>query len=187
MPTGSMPGLRALKLRLLGLLEITLALGFLTDALAAAVLARLFGRFDPLQSVPALATFTLISSLLLVLLIAFLSRARGESLREICLGDRLALRRETALGLGLIPLIFLMSFFIKSLARHFFRGIYSGEKNILEEMVHSWGDLGLFWVVALVAGGFREELQRAFVIRRFAASGWGPAWLGAALFGVSFG
>lgn len=174
------------KRRWTSLLEIVLGLGFLTDSFAMALLSR-FPRFsNPLASVEALASFTLLSSLLLITVIAWLTRARGESLREICLGD-LPPRREALLGVSLVPFIFLASFLIKSLARHVFPGIYSGEKNILEELMHSGKDWCLFTVVALVAGGFREELQRAFVIRRFASSGWGPAWLGAALFAAYFG
>jgi len=179
-------GPRSLKLRLLAALDIVLALGFLTDSLAWAIVSRFPATSSPLRSVPALAAFTLLSALLLVLLIASLGRLRGESLREICLGSAASLRREAALGVALVPGVFLVSFVGKSLARHFLPGIYSGERNILEDLMHTWTDLGLFTLVALGAGGFREELQRAFVIRRFTQA-WGPAWLGAALFALYFG
>ncbi len=177
--------LRPAKLRLQSLGEILATLGFLTDAASAALLSPFSAFSNPLGSVKALAPFTLLSSLLMLLLIALLSRLRGESLRGLCLGKG-ASRREIFLGLGLVPLIFLVSFLFKSFTRHALPGLYSGEQNVLEELMKSPLDLGLFLVVALVAGGFREELQRAFIIGRFEA-GWGPAWLGATLFGISFG
>ena len=177
---------RSLKLRLLSLVEILLTLGLLTDALSGALLLPFPSLSNPLSSVSALAALTLLSSLLLVLLMALLTHLRGESLRSLCLGHGISLRREILLGLGLVPVIFLVSFLIKSATRHAFPGLYSGERNVLEELMRSPLDLGLFLAVALIAGGFREELQRAFIIRRFEA-GWGPAWLGAMLFGLFFG
>ncbi len=177
---------RPVRLRLQSLGEILLTLGFLTDAASAALLSPFAAFSNPLGSVRALAALMLLSSLFMMLLIALLSRLRGESLRSLCLGKGIVQRRDIALGLGLVPLIFLVSFFIKSLARHALPGIYSGERNVLEELMKSPLDLGLFMLVAIVAGGFREELQRAFIIQRFEA-GWGPAWLGAILFALLFG
>ena len=177
---------RPARLRLQSLGEILVTLGFLTDATSAALLSPFTAFSNPLGSVRALAAFTLLSSLLMLLLIALLSRLRGESLRGLCLGKGVSPRREIFLGLGLVPLVFLVSFLIKSFTRHALPGLYSGEQNVLEELMKSPLDLGLFLVVALVAGGFREELQRAFIIRRFEA-GWGPAWLGATLFAICFG
>jgi len=177
---------RSLKLRLLSLVEILLTLGFLTDAVSGALLLPFQAFANPLGSVRALAALTLTSSVLLALLIGLLTRLRGESVRDLCLGHGISLRREVFLGLGLVPVIFLVSFLIKSLVHHALPGLYSGERNVLEELMRSPVDLGLFLVVAIVAGGFREELQRAFIIRRFEA-GWGPAWLGALLFGLLFG
>ena len=178
--------LRPPKLRLQSLCEILVTLGFLTDAASAALLSPFAAFSNPLGSVRALAALLLLSSLLMVLLIALLSRLRGESLRDLCLGKGVSASREAFLGLGLVPVIFLVSFLIKSLCRHALPGFYSGEKNVLEELMKSPLDLALFLVVAIVAGGFREELQRAFIISRFEA-GWGPAWLGAVLFAFFFG
>jgi membrane protease YdiL (CAAX protease family) len=177
---------RSLKLRFLSLVEILLTLGFLTDALSGALLLGFPSFSNPLGSVSALAALTLLSSFLMVLLIALLSHLRGESVRSLALGKGMTLRRDTLLGFGLVPVIFLLSFLIKSLVRHALPGLYSGEQNVLEELMRSPLDLGLFLLVAIVAGGFREELQRAFIIQRFEA-GWGPAWLGALLFGLLFG
>jgi membrane protease YdiL (CAAX protease family) len=46
-------------------------------------------------------------------------------------------------------------------------------------------DYALFLFVVLFTGGITEELQRAFIVHRFRVLG--PAWLGAALYGIWFG
>ena len=177
---------RSAKLRLRSLGEILVTLGFLTDAASAALLSPFAALSNPLGSVRALTAQTLLASFLMVLLIAGLLRLRGESVRNFCLGQGASLRRGVKLGLLLVPGIFVSSFLLKSLIRHLFPTLYSGERNVLEELMRSPADLGLFLLVAIVAGGFREELQRAFIISRFEA-GWGPAWVGAILFAILFG
>ena len=179
-------GPRSLKLRLLSLLEILLTLGFFTDGVTAVILSPFPALSDTLGSVKALAAFTLISSGLMTLLVAFLLWLRGESLGSLCLGGGAVRKRDIGLGILLVPGIFLLSFTLKSAIRHFAVSLYSGERNVLEDLMHTRVDLGLFLVVAIAAGGFREELQRAFIIRQFEAA-WGPAWLGATLFALVFG
>jgi membrane protease YdiL (CAAX protease family) len=94
--------------------------------------------------------------------------------------------REAALGLLWVPLIFAGSAALKSGFHHLLPAIYSKERNVLEEMLRSPGDLLLFLFVAFFTGGIKEEIQRAFIIGRFEAAG-GPGWLGAALYAVYFG
>ena len=177
---------RGWRQRLLASLEIFLALGFLTDGIAVGLLASFPSLSDPLSSVPALAGFMLCSSVLLVGVIVLLLRMRGESLASLCFGSVARPRHEVFIGIALVPVIFLAAMLMKSTIRHLLPGIYSGERNVLEEMMQSPSDLALFLGVALFAGGFREEVQRAFVIHRFEAD-WGPAWLGATLFALLFG
>jgi membrane protease YdiL (CAAX protease family) len=176
----------SLKWRLASLVEILLTLGFVTDALTAMILAPVPPLANPLDSVRSLAAFTLLSSLLMVLLITLLLRLRGESLASLCLGGSALSWRDVGLGIGLVPGIFLVSFVAKSLIRHWAGSLYSGERNVLEDLMRTPADLGLFVGVALIAGGLREEMQRAFIIRRFEAA-WGPAWLGSLLFALVFG
>jgi len=172
--------------RLGSLAEILLALGVPTDILAAGALAHFPAVSNPLASVRALAAFTTLSSLLLLALLAILQRLRGESLFDAFLGPGSRPGREALRGLLWIPVVFAVAYLLKSLFLHAAPAIYSGEKNVLEEMMRSPGDLALFLFVAFFTGGIKEEFQRAFVIRRFAA-GWGPAWLGALLFAAYFG
>jgi membrane protease YdiL (CAAX protease family) len=181
------PSPRSAKARLVSLVEIALGLGFLTDALTATLLTRIPALSNPLVSVQALAAWTLLSSLFLTLLIVLVLRCHGESLGELCLGRRRGVEsRDLRLGFCLVPAIFLASYLLKSAIRHFLPNLYSGERNVFEDLMQTPGDLGLFLVVVLLAGGFREELQRAFIIVRF-ERGWGPGWAGAGLFAVFFG
>ncbi len=177
---------RRWKGRLLALLEIVLALGIFTDGLALALLAPSRSLANPLGSVRALAAFTTLSSCLLLLLLALLLRLRKEKILTTFLGQGRRRGREAAAGIPIVAAIFLLTFALKSLFRHFAPGIYSGERNVLEELMRSPTDLVLFLFVALFTGGIKEEVQRAFVIRRFQEA-WGPGWLGALLFAVYFG
>ncbi len=170
----------------LALLEILLALGVLTDLLALALLSPFGPLSRPLGSVKALAAFTTCSSVLLLALLAILQRMRKEAFLAPFLGSRESWGREAARGLLWVPAIFAVSYALKSLFRHAAPALYSGETNVLEELMRSPGDLALFLFVALFTGGFKEEIQRAFVIRRF-ESAWGRAWIGALLFALYFG
>jgi membrane protease YdiL (CAAX protease family) len=168
------------------LVEILLAAGLLTEFLSLALLAPFPSISNPLGSVKALAAFTTLSSVLLLILLGLLQRLRGESLLAFWPGHRGAWGREALRGALWVPAIFAGSYALKFLFRHLAPGIYSGETNVLEEMMRSPADLLLFLFVAIFTGGIKEEVQRAFVIRRFEA-GWGPAWLGALLFAIYFG
>jgi membrane protease YdiL (CAAX protease family) len=56
--------------------------------------------------------------------------------------------------------------------------LHNVEHNPLEELLRTPGDAALFAVVVVIAGGIREEVQRAFILRRF------ERWLGGATVGV---
>jgi membrane protease YdiL (CAAX protease family) len=177
---------RSWKRRLRCLVEILLALGIATDQLALLLLSPLGVAANPLRSVQTLAGVTTLSSGLLLVLLGVLLRLRGEAPMRFFVGARGGLRREVGRGLVLVPLIFVGAYALKSGVRHLLPALYSGERNVLEELMRGPGDLALFLVVALFSGGLREEIQRAFVIRRF-EEGLGPAGLGALLYALFFG
>src|SRR5205085_10923068 len=60
------------------------------------------------------------------------------------------------------------------------------EHNPLQDLVRTRGDALLFALVVVVAGGVREELQRAFLLRRFEVS-LGGARVGVVVTSVAFG
>ena len=58
-------------------------------------------------------------------------------------------------------------------------------RNPLQDLAHTRANAVLFAVVVMIAGGVREEVQRAFVLRRFEQYLGGA--LGLVLFSVIFG
>jgi uncharacterized protein len=58
--------------------------------------------------------------------------------------------------------------------------------NPLEQLAASPGEAALLALVAILAGGVREELQRAFLLRRFEQH-LGGAWLGLIVLSAAFG
>ena len=138
-----------MKGRALSLLEIILALGFVTNILALALLSPFGAVSSPLGSVKALAVYTTLSSLLLLALLAILQRMRGEPFLSPLLGARRAWGREAARGLPWVPAIFAAAYVLKCLFRHAVPAIYSGERNVLEEMMQGPADLALFLFIAL--------------------------------------
>jgi len=177
---------RSWQFRLATLFEILLALGPATDWLALLVLAPFPRLANPLASVESLAAVITLSSLLLIVLLALLQRARGERVLSFFPAAGREIRRDTVRGLVLVLPIFASVCLLKSGFRYLLPGVYSGERNLLEELMKTPVDLALFLSIALFTGGVKEEMQRAFVIRRFEA-GWGPGWLGALLYAVFFG
>ena len=69
--------------------------------------------------------------------------------------------------------------------RHYFPRFYT-ERNPLMEAIRTPSDLALFLVAAVLAGGIKEELQRAFILTRF-RDHLGGAGLGLILWSSAFG
>jgi membrane protease YdiL (CAAX protease family) len=62
--------------------------------------------------------------------------------------------------------------------QRFLPSLHTVEHNPLQELLRSPRDAWLFALVVLVAGGIREEIQRAFLLHRF------ERWLGGGTVGV---
>jgi membrane protease YdiL (CAAX protease family) len=169
------PGLRSA-------IEILLALGVVTSIPATVIVG------DPLRSMRALAAFTTLSSALLLALLAILQRLRGEPVLESFV-RRDRMKRDTLIGALVAPtwfvLIFITIALVGLLGLLGLRPPDAAAASPVLALMRTPGEFALFLLVALLTGGVTEELQRAFVIRRFEA--WGPAWLGAALYGAWFG
>jgi uncharacterized protein len=122
-------------------------------------------------------TYVLILSVadtvLLVGLMVFITRSHGESVRELWLG-RGPIRREIIRGILLIPAVFLMVVVLLNLMRLVAPGLHNVETNPLEQLAGTPGEAALFAIVAIIAGGVREEMQRAFLLRRFELHLGGP-------------
>jgi membrane protease YdiL (CAAX protease family) len=155
--------------RLEALFEIGLCSGIPTQ-LVIVQLLRLAGlpASSPagglsLTFILALAT---IDTIALVSLMVLLTRAHGESVSALWLGRR-PVARELMLGAMLIPAVFLLVVVLLNTLRVIAPGLHNVDVNPLEQLAGTPGAAIAFGIMAVVAGGVREELQRAFLLHRF--------------------
>jgi membrane protease YdiL (CAAX protease family) len=129
---------------------------------------------------------TLLDTVLLIGLMVFFTVRRGERVSRLWLGYR-PIGREAALGFALIPIIFMLVVLLLNLLRGFAPGLHNVEVNPLEQLATGGpGNAVVFGLVVIVAGGVREELVRAFLLRRFEEY-LGGAWVGALVLSAAFG
>jgi membrane protease YdiL (CAAX protease family) len=166
--------------RVTAVLEILLCSSIPTQ-LAIGALLRAVG-VRPADAAGHLSlTFVLALSLtdtaLLIVMMILLMHAHGESARRTWAGSRYRLR-EALVGLGTVPLVFVGVGLLLNTIRLVVPSLHNVETNPLEQLASTPGQAALFSLVAIVAGGVREELQRAFMLRRF------EQYLGGATLGV---
>ncbi len=174
--------------RLAALFEVILCSGYPTQLFLAQalVLAGLAPKLPDGRLSPAYVfTLTLADTALLVFLVVWLLRMGGESARTVLFGRRPILR-EVALGVALVPLVFALVGGVLGAILHFLPRLHNVPVNPLEGVIRTRLDAWLFAIVAVVGGGVREEVQRAFVLHRFERY-LGGAALGLVLFSLVFG
>jgi membrane protease YdiL (CAAX protease family) len=130
-------------------------------------------------------TLSLADTIVLIALMVALTRAHGESASDLWLGGR-RVRHEAALGLALLPVVFIGVVVLLNLLRLYAPWLHNVEENPLEQLAGTATDAAMFALVAIFAGGVREELQRAFLLRRFERH-LGGAWVGVVVLSVAFG
>lgn len=122
-------------------------------------------------------TLSLADTALLIALMTLLMRAHGETPRGTWLGERPRFR-EALRGIATVPLVFVGVGLMLNAIRLFAPSLHNVPNNPLEQLAATPGQAALFSLVAIFAGGVREELQRAFMLRRF------EQYLGGATVGV---
>jgi membrane protease YdiL (CAAX protease family) len=155
--------------RILAIVEVVLCSSIPTQLLIT-VLLRTAG-WSPLDqggqlSFPFVVALSLGDAVVLVALMAAITRLHGESVSTLWLGRR-PVRREVMVGILLIPLVFVLVVAVLNLLRVYAPWLHNVPLNPLEDLAKSPGEAALFAIVAIFAGGVREELQRAFLLRRF--------------------
>lgn len=131
------------------------------------------------------AVLSLVDTAIVVSLALALIAARGESPRAVLLGRR-PVGREAAVGLALVVPI-LVSIGLLGLAlRSLAPWLHNVPDNPLTGLMKDPSSLAVFAVVVVIAGGLREEVQRAFVLHRFRQH-LGGATLGLWIFSAAFG
>ena len=168
--------------RLGALIEVILCSGFPTQLLVIAVV-RGFGvaplTADGLLVPRFVILVSLIDAVLVIGLVFMLLRAHHESIRGVLLGRGRKLK-EVALGLALIPVVFVLVAIVLGLVLHYFPFLRNVPTNPLQGLLKTRSDAIVFAFVAMFSGGVREEVQRGFIVHRF------DGFLGGGLIGVAF-
>jgi membrane protease YdiL (CAAX protease family) len=153
--------------RVQAIFEIILVSGLISSFLAYLPFSALPGWSAGLllNSARYVSLYLLLESGITLLLMATILKARGESLHGLglCL-DRW--KPNVTVGLLVVPFLFLINAAINLFFRVYLPRYYT-EQNPLTESVRSPQQLLLFIVAALIAGGIKEEVQRAFILNRF--------------------
>jgi membrane protease YdiL (CAAX protease family) len=170
------------------LFEVILCSGYPTQLILVMILTGLgmsirtaSGGLDP----AFVFVLSLLDAFVVVSLIAYLIRARGERVRDVLLGQRRVFR-EALLGVALVPVVFVTAVLLLGLLLTFAPGLHNVPRNPLEAMVQTPRDAIIFSIVVMLAGGLREEVQRGFIVHRFEQH-LGGAPLGVGAYSVAFG
>jgi membrane protease YdiL (CAAX protease family) len=167
--------------------EVLLCSGYPTQLLIIGVLGALGIR--PTEDGALSPTFIFAVSaidtvLLLGLVFAFLALSR-ERARDVFLRQGRPLD-EIGVGVLLLPAIFVIVVLVQVAVRSFAPYLRNVEVSPFASLLSSPGLLAGFIALVLIAGGVREELQRAFLLHRFEQR-LGGGRLGIALTSVAFG
>jgi len=179
--------------RLTAVIEILLCSSIPTQ-LAIGALLRLAGMHSTDAaghlSFPFVMTLTLTDATVLIVMMILLTHAHGESARVLWWGpeDGRGARaaRDAMIGLATVPFVFVGVGIVLNAIRLFAPSLHNVATNPLEALAATPGQAALFSLVAIFAGGVREELQRAFILRRFEQY-LGGAAVGIWLLSIAFG
>jgi membrane protease YdiL (CAAX protease family) len=136
-------------------------------------------------SAPFVFTLTLIDTIVLLSLIVWLLRRRGESPRQVFLGER-PVAGEIAVGLLSVPVVIGLVVGLTLVILRFAPTLRNVPQNPLEAFLGTQTGLAMFLLVVIVGGGVREELQRAFLLHRFGGDLRQP-WIGVLITSLAFG
>jgi membrane protease YdiL (CAAX protease family) len=168
-------------------LEIVLCSGIPSQFALAGMFA--LAGFTPLVggrlSFGYITTLLLFDATLLIALIFWLLRRRGESPREVFLGPR-PIGHEIRIGVGLTAAVFALAVVVLSAARVFFPSLHNVKENPLQDLIQTPAQALMLAIVATISGGLREEIQRAFILHRFEQY-LGGAHIGLILYSLVFG
>ena len=182
--TASSPALS----RWLAALQVVLVSGIPTQFVAAAILA--IGLRMPLLdangvSFEFIAVVSLVDTAIVAVLIRiFLSLSRERSV-DVFVGSRPILG-EALRGVAWLPVVFVGVTSLVLLIRAVAPWMHNVETSPFEAFLKTPQQAAIFLVVVILAGGVREELQRAFILHRFDQR-LGGARVGLVIFTIAFG
>ena len=159
--------------RWVALVEVVAISSLPTQVLVAAVMMlgtniAPFGKNGEL-SLEFLATVMLFDTALVALLIRVFLELSGEDSRTVFVGRR-RVWGELWRGLALVPVMFVGVTAIVLGLRAVAPGLHTVQVSPFAEYMKSPLDASILFVVVVLGGGVREELQRAFILHRFEQS-----------------
>jgi membrane protease YdiL (CAAX protease family) len=131
------------------------------------------------------AALTLLDTALVTVMIFTFLRASNESPRQVFFGDR-NLKKEIGLGLVLVPIVLIGLGIIVGTLRVAFPSLHDVKISPYDSFTDSALKTIVFMTCGILAGGFREELQRGFLLHRFGQN-LGGMWTGLVIYTVVFG
>lgn len=166
--------------RALALVEVILCSGLPTQIALALLFARLGlvpegnpAAIDIRYVAPVLLGDT---ALLIGLMLLFL-RARGEDAHSVFFGHR-PWAGELKAAVPMIFKAYGIALAVLATVALVAPWLHTVEQNPLQNLLRQPADIAMFALVVIVAGGIREEAQRAFILTRF------ERWLGGPTVGV---
>jgi membrane protease YdiL (CAAX protease family) len=173
---------------MLALIEVLLCSGIPTQLAIGQTLAVAgfapFGADGRLRTGP-FVVLAMTDSVVLIALIALLMHAQGERLRDLLFGTR-RWGSETRLGVLLVPVLFVGVGITVLVTRKLMPWTHDVTLSPFEGLLRRPADIIWFGLVVVVAGGIREEVQRAFLLHRFESS-LGGSTLGLVIVSICFG
>ena len=160
------PPLRLPLSRLSAVFEVVICSGYPTQLIIWVMLAGLgmaVASDTGQLSLLWIVTLSMADTALLVGLVVYFLLSSGDRPRAIFLGTR-PIRSELRLGVYLVPVTFFVAFALLVLLSWLIPSLRNVPENPFEVFLRSPASAGVFAVVAVVAGGVREELQRAFIL-----------------------
>lgn len=165
--------------RIVALLEVLICSDYITQIAIGGTL-RAFG-FAPMSggrlNVGFVVALSLGDAVLLVGLILLMLYAHGERPREVLFGPRRVIG-EAILGVPLAAMALVAGAVVILTIQRFAPSLHTVPDNPLQDLLQRPRDAWLFALVVFVAGGLREEIQRAFLLHRF------DVWLGGPIVGL---
>lgn len=173
------PGRPPLVDRAVAALEVLICSDYPTQVALGATFAAL--GYRPLGAdghllIGYVVAVSLLDTALLLGLIFFFLHAHGERPRDVILGSRPVLH-EAARGIPLIFIAIGMATGVLYVVQRVAPSLHT-EHNPFQELIRTPGDAAIFAFILIVAGGIREEIQRAFLLHRF------EVWLGGGAVGI---
>ncbi len=152
--------------------------------LASMIWISLISSESPLSSSGSFFAFQMIDFIFTLAVVGGLLHLNGQSWRTIGWRGKGTVQGVLA-GVAALPLLFAATWLSISTVSRLFPSLASGPNPLLE-LIQTPQDVALFSASSLLTGGFKEEIQRAFILERF-KNGLGGVWAGLAVWSVVFG